>query len=59
MTFGTQEKHDILLMIKTTAEKPESYSFPKTTDKKSQPNLSNQKFRIYVSLHKKETYLRD
>ena len=38
-------------MIKTTAKKPESYSFAKTSDKKSQPNMSNQKSRIYVSLH--------
>ena len=35
MTLGIQEKHDLLLMIKTTAKEPESYSFPKTSDKKS------------------------
>ena len=50
MTLGTQEKHDILLMIKTTAKKLESYSFRKTSDKKLQPNMCNQKSRIYVSL---------
>ena len=48
MSLETQEKHDILLMIKTTAKNLRVTLSRKHL--KSQPNKSNQKSRIHVSL---------
>ena len=45
MTLWAYEKHKLCRWL-LYRQKPESYSFPKTSDKKSQPNKSNQKSRI-------------
>ena len=53
MTLRTQEKHEIFRWL-NYRQKTWELLFPKKWTKSR-----NQKPRIYVSLHKMETYLRD